>query len=271
MTVLSQSMDLLPTAHQADGSGMAVCDVSNWGQVNEVVGTFAPQVIVNAAAFTDVDGNQREPDRARRINTQGVEHLLTAGKKVGAKMIQISTDYVFDGLAGPYLESDETGPLSVYGRTKLASERLVLDGNGHLVIRANVLFGPDMDAPASFVGWVVHALKEDRTISIVDDQVNNPTLTTHLAVAVGVAIEEGAVGLLHYGGLEFATRFDFARKIAQHFDLAAQGISPITTAELDQAAPRPLRSGLVCSKMKMELKVANFTLTDALSQAYPLP
>lgn len=269
--VLSKSVDLLPTAHQADGSGMTVCDVSNWGQVTEVVGTFAPHVIVNAAAYTDVDGNEREPEKAQRINTQGVEHLLTAGEKVGAKIIQISTDYVFDGLAGPYLESDETSPLSVYGRTKLEAERLVLDGNGHLVVRANVLFGPDMDAPASFVGWVVHALKGEQPISIVDDQVNNPTLTTHLAAAVDVAIEKGATGLLHYGGLEFATRFEFARKIAQHFSLATQGLSPITTAELGQAAPRPLRSGLVCSKMKMELNVTNVTLTDALSQAFPLP
>ena len=269
--VLSKSVDLLPTAHRADGSGMAVCDVSNWEQVTEVVGSFAPHIIVNAAAYTDVDGNERDPERARRINTQGVEHLLTAGEKVGGKIIQISTDYVFDGLAGPYLEGDEPNPLSVYGRTKLEAERLVLDGNGHLVVRANVLFGPYMDAPSSFVGWVVHSLKGEQGISIVDDQVNNPTLTTHLAEAVGMAIEKGATGLLHYGGLEFATRFEFARKIAQHFSLATQWMSPITTAELDQAAPRPLRSGLVCSKMKMELNVTNVTLEDALSQAFPLP
>ncbi len=269
--VLSKSVDLLPTAHQADGSGMAVCDVSNWGQVTEVVDAFGPQVIVNAAAYTDVDGNEREPERARRINTQGVEQLLTAGKKVGAKMIQISTDYVFDGLAGPYLESDETGPLSVYGRTKLEAERRVLDGNGHLVIRANVLFGPDRDAPASFVGWVVRAMQEGEAITVVDDQVNNPTLTTHLAEAVGVAIKKGATGLFHYGGLEFATRIEFARKIARHFNLTTEGIAPITTAQLGQTAPRPLRSGLVCSKMKMELSVTNVTLKDALSQAFPVP
>ena len=269
--VLSQSVDLLPTARQADGSGMTVCDVSDWGQVTEVVGSFAPHVIVNAAAYTHVDGNEREPERARRINTQGVEHLLTAGKKAGAKIVQISTDYVFDGLAGPYLEGDETRPLSVYGRTKLEAERRVLDGNGHLVVRANVLFGPDMDAPSSFVGWVVHALKEEREISIVDDQVNNPTLTTHLAEAVGVAIKRGATGLFHYGGLEFATRFEFARKIAQHFSLDRQWMSPITTAKLNQAATRPLKSGLVCSKMKMELGVTNVTLKDALLQAFPLP
>lgn len=267
--VLSPSMDLFLTDLEPGETGMALCDITNWAQVRETVRSYKPRFIVNAAAFTNVDGNEREPEKARRVNIAGVEHLLAAGAEVGASLVQVSTDYVFDGTAGPYLEGDKPAPLSVYGRTKLEAERLVLVSDRHLVIRANVLFGPDLESPASFVRWVVNSLKEGKAIRVVNDQINNPTLTTHLAEAIGKALEQGATGLYHYGGLEFASRYEFALKIARHFDLPVEGMTPIATKELDQLAPRPLKGGLICSKMKIELNVTNATLSEALSQAFP--
>ncbi len=263
-------MDLLLTDLEPGGSGVTPCDITSWEQVKETVRSFQPRFIVNAAAFTDVDGNEREPEKARLVNTTGVEHLLAAGVEVEARLVQVSTDYVFDGTAGPYLEGDKPAPLSVYGRTKLEAERLVLERDGHLVIRANVLFGPDIESQASFVRWVVNLLKEGKPIRVVNDQINNPTLTTHLAGAIGKALEQGAAGLYHYGGLEFASRYDFALKIARHFNLPVEGIATITTKELDQLAPRPLRGGLICSKVKMELNVTNANISEALSQAFPI-
>ena len=267
--MLSPSMDLLLTDLEPGVTGMALCDITNWEKVRETVRSYKPRFIVNAAAFTNVDGNEREPEKARRVNTVGVEHLLAAGVEVGASLVQVSTDYVFDGTAGPYLEEDKTAPLCVYGRTKLEAERLVLESDRHLVVRANVLFGPDLESQASFVRWVVNSLKEGKAIRVVSDQINNPTLTTHLAEAIGKALEQGATGLYHYGGLEFASRYEFALKIARHFDLPVEGMAPIATKELDQLAPRPLKSGLICSKMKIELNVTNATLSEALSQAFP--
>ncbi len=263
-------MDLLLTDLEPGGGGVTPCDITSWEQVEETVRSFQPRFIVNAAAFTDVDGNEREPEKARLINTTGVEHLLTAGVEVGAHLVQVSTDYVFDGAAGPYLEGDKPAPLCVYGRTKLEAERLVLEGDGHLVIRANVLFGPDIESPASFVRWVVNSLKEGKAIRVVNDQINNPTLTTHLAEAIRKALDQQASGLYHYGGLEFASRYDFALKIARHFNLPVESMAPITTKELDQLAPRPLRGGLICSKMKMELNVTNVNISEALSRAFPI-
>ena len=267
--VLSSSMDLFLTDLEPGETGMALCDITNWEKVRETVRSYKPRFIVNAAAFTNVDGNEREPEKARRVNTVGVEHLLAAGVEVGASLVQVSTDYVFDGTAGPYLEEDKTAPLCVYGRTKLEAERLVLESDRHLVVRANVLFGPDLESQASFVRWVINSLKEGKAIRVVNDQINNPTLTTHLAEAIGKALEQGATGLYHYGGLEFASRYEFALKIARHFDLPAEGMAPIATKELDQLAPRPLKSGLICSKMKIELNVTNANLSEALSQAFP--
>ncbi len=267
--VLSPEMDLLLTDLEPGGSEVTRCDITTWEQAKETVRSYQPRFVVNAAAFTDVDGNEREPEKAQLINTTGVEYLLSAGNEVGARVVQVSTDYVFDGTVGPYLEGDKPVPLSVYGRTKLEAERLVLEGDGHLVIRANVLFGPDIESPASFVRWVVNSLKEGKAIRVVNDQINNPTLTTHLAEAIRKALEQEATGLYHYGGLEFASRYDFARKIARHFNLPVEGITPITTKELNQLAPRPLKGGLICSKIKMELNVTNANISEALSQAFP--
>ena len=113
-------------------------------------------------------------------------------------------------------------------------------------------------------------MREGKPVRVVNDQINNPTLTTHLAVAIREALEQGAAGLYHYGGLEFASRYDFALKIARHFNLPVEGIATITTKELDQLAPRPLRGGMICSKIKMELNVTNANISEALSQAFPI-
>jgi len=268
--VFENRAELLPLDLKPTRSGVSSCDITQWPQVQQAAKAFRPDVIINAAAYTDVDGNERNPDLAEAVNARGVGHLLDAASAVGAKLVQISTDYVFDGMAGPYLENDPTHPMSVYGRTKLAAEKLVAERGGRLVIRANVLFGPDLDAQASFVRWVVQSLREGQPIRVVDDQINNPTLTTHLAEAVRAAVEQDATGLYHYGGLEFANRYEFAEKIADHFGLLTATMAPASTAELEQLAHRPLKSGLICSKMKMDLEVANYTISDALAQAFPL-
>ena len=272
LPVLSEMGEILATGRTASSNGgqLVACDVSRWPEVKQVVSGFEPRVIVNAAAYTNVDANERDPDRAKSVNVRGVEYLLAAGEKSGARLIQIGSDYVFDGHRGPYLEEDATNPTSVYGQTKLEAEKLVANSGTHLVIRTNLLFSPEKDSTASFVSWVVQSLSAGRTIRAVTDQIGNPTLTTHLAQAVARAVEREGTGLYHYGGLEFVSRYEFAHQIAAYFQLPADLIRPITTAELGQLAPRPLQSGLICSKMKLELGVENANLSQALRQAFPL-
>jgi dTDP-4-dehydrorhamnose reductase len=268
--VYQSSENLLLTDAVPDAPNIKTLDITVRNQVQEQIGAFQPDVIINTAAFTDVDGNERESDKAQLINTTGVEYLLAAGEPYATRLVQISTDYVFDGTRGPYLENDKPAPLSVYGHTKLAAEQLLLGNGKHLVIRANVLFGPDINSPASFVRWVVSSIKDGKSIRVVDDQVSNPTLTTHLAGAIRLAVDWEATGLYHYGGLEFMTRYQFAQRIAQHFRLPDGLIEPISTAELGQLAQRTLKSGLICSKMKMELHVTNADIEQALSEAFPM-
>ncbi len=246
-----------------------LCDLTDWKQVQATVAAFKPAIIINTAAVTNVDLNDAQPELAQAVNTRGVEYLMTASEKF-ARLVQISTDYVFDGSAGPYLEADLPNPINVYGQTKLAADLLVLEHPGNLVVRANVLYGGQDGSEASFVRWVIRSLEAGDTIRIVDDQVNNPTLTDHLAQAISRAIDQDGAGLYNYGGLEFLDRYAFACKIARHFGLPADLIEPIKTAELEQLAPRPLSSGLICSKMIVDLGVKNYAIEDSLNYGFGL-
>ena len=247
-----------------------LCDLTDWKQVRATVDNYRPTVIINTAAMTNVDLNDAQPELAQTVNTRGVEYLIAASEKFATRLVQISTDYVFDGSAGPYLEVDPTNPVNVYGQTKLDADFLALELPRNLVVRANVLYGGKDGSEASFVKWVIHSLQTGDTIRIVDDQVNNPTLTDHLAEAIKRAIDVDGAGLYNYGGLEFLDRYAFARKIARHFGLPTDLIEPIRTADLQQLAPRPLSSGLICSKMIVDFGVKNFNIEDSLNYGFGL-
>ena len=259
--------DTLLTTRSGAGSTTPL-DVTRWGQVKEVVGQVRPQVIFNCAALTNVDGCENNSEMARAVNRDGAAHLLEMATAVGARLVQVSTDYVFDGRNGPYLEEDPTSPLGIYGQTKLAAEELIGEEGGHLIVRANVLFSHAGGSQASFVTWVAKSLAAGESIRVVTDQVGNPTYAPHLADALVLAVQKGADGLYHYGGLEFASRFSFAKTIARILNLDETLIEPVSTQALGQIAPRPLHSGLICSRMKMDLGVKNFNLNDALQAAF---
>ncbi|MFC1481939.1 SDR family oxidoreductase [Candidatus Neomarinimicrobiota bacterium] len=247
-----------------------VCDLTDWKQVRETVAAYKPTIIINTAALTNVDLNESEPELAATINTRGVEYLISASEKYGTKLVQISTDYVFDGSAGPYLEVDPTNPINVYGQTKLDGDLLALEHPRNLVVRANVLYGGKDGSAASFVRWVIRSLQAGETIQIVDDQVNNPTLTDHLVQAINAAIDQDGAGLYNYGGLEFIDRYAFACRIAHQFGLPTGLIEPIKTSALKQLAPRPLSSGLICSKMIVDFGVMNYDIEDSLEYGFGL-
>jgi dTDP-4-dehydrorhamnose reductase len=267
--ILEREAELLPIDRVRASDDIVLGDITDSAQVEEIVSGFKPDIIINTAAYTDVDGNERNRELAQLVNVKGVEYLVGAADRTGGRIIQISTDYVFNGQSGPYLESDPVDPISVYGRTKWEAEQLLSHRNTNLVVRTNVLIGPGHESPASFVRWVVQSLQAGKKIRVVNDQINNPTLTTHLAEAIAVAIQKEGQGLYHYGGLEFCSRYEFALKIAAYFDLSADDITPISTEELDQLAPRPLKSGLICSKMKIDLGVRNYNIEETLIQAFP--
>ncbi|MEC9474445.1 MAG: SDR family oxidoreductase, partial [Candidatus Neomarinimicrobiota bacterium] len=150
-------------------------DISNKQSVEKALARFQPDIILNLAAMTDVDGCENEPKMAEKYNADGIKNLCD---DFDGHIIQISTDYVFDGEKGPYTEKDPTNPISVYGRTKLMAEEFLINNNlNYTIIRTNVLYGYDKNTKASFLKWVVNSLQDSRSIKVVKDQWNNPTST----------------------------------------------------------------------------------------------
>jgi dTDP-4-dehydrorhamnose reductase len=213
------------------------------------------EIVVNCAAYTNVDGAESDPATAHAVNAEGARNVAEAA----ARVIYVSTDYVFDGSKpGPYLESDATGPLSEYGRSKLAGEHATLTASPHsLIVRTSWLFGA---AGGNFVDTMLR-LGEDRDeLNVVDDQVGCPTFTGHLAEAI-VSLARGEVrladghsahGVLHVAGSGSCSWFEFARKIFESAGVEVQ-VHPCTTDEFPRPAPRPANSVLRSERGAPEL------------------
>ena len=174
---------------------------------------------------------------------------------------------MFDGKNGPYHEEDEVSPISVYGKTKLEAEKIITSHNSNnLIIRGNVLYDNCLNSRASFLNWVVQSLKENSSINVVDDQVNNPTWAQSMAKIIGLCVEKEISGLYHWGDAEFVSRYEFAKMIAKHYNLKTELISPKSTEELRQVAPRPLKSGLLSEKIVKELEIKQPSINECLNQ-----
>jgi dTDP-4-dehydrorhamnose reductase len=225
-----------------------------------------PQVLLNCAAFTHVDDAERRQNLAYKGNVQGVANIIEAVLPFGTHVIQISTDYVFDGSAGPYKETDKITPINYYGETKYMSEQLLIEsGITNTIIRTNVLFGSSNAVHASFVHWVISKLQNREKISVVNDQYGNPTWVNGLAEVIKLIIERKVYGIYHYGGADYVNRFELALETASVFNLDPTLIRPTTTRALAQIAPRPFRSGLKCDKIIKELGITLYRIKDALT------
>ena len=228
-------------------------DISNKQSVKKALARFQPDIILNLAAMTDVDGCENEPKMAEKYNADGIKNLCD---DFDGHIIQISTDYVFDGEKGPYTEKDPTNPISVYGRTKLMAEEFLINNNlNYTIIRTNVLYGYDKNTKASFLKWVVNSLQDSRSIKVVKDQWNNPTSTHSLASFILNIASSKTYGLYHYADEGLMNRYEFAQLIAKIFELDQSLIQPILSSELNQLAPRPMLSGLKTQKIEEQLGI----------------
>ena len=239
-------------------------DVTNYILTRDLVSALSPDIIINLAGLTNVDYCETRPDIAYLVNYHGVKNLVNSFK---GPIIHLSTDYVFDGKKGQYLEEDITNPINEYGRSKLRAEKYLGDfSNDSLIIRTNVLYDYKSQSSASFLNWVVNSLKNDKRISVVTDQINNPTWTNSLAVIIDRAVKKGLNGIIHWGDSDWISRYDFAIKIAENFNLKKSLIEPIKTVELNQIASRPLKGGLNTSFTEKLLNLKPPKIEDCLHQ-----
>lgn len=203
---------------------------------------FQPEVIVNCAAFTQVDACEEREVEATAINGHALENLVAAADSVKARLVQVSSDYVFDGKGSvPLAEDAPTGPLSAYGRGKLLGEEIAAAYRRSLIVRTSWLFGP---GGPNFVATIRRFLLEGRKpLRVVDDQHGRPTFTPYLARAIDDLVRHRALGVVHYGNRAPASWYDLAREIARIVDPSAE-VVPVRTTEFPRPAHRPAYSVL---------------------------
>lgn len=225
------------------GLARAECDIGVEGAPARAAADFRPELVVNCAAFTQVDACESEPERALAINGEAVGRVAMAAASVGARLLQLSTDYVFDGTGGePYPEEHPTAPRSVYGRSKLTGEHRALAVPGSLVVRTSWIFGA---GGPNFVDTIRRKLEAGAVpLRVVDDQIGAPTYAPFLARALADLGESGAGGIVHYQNREPVSWFGFARTIARGLGIEETAIEPASTAEVPRPAPRPAWSVL---------------------------
>jgi len=228
------------------GVDMDGIDITSLESVERVLTAVRPSVVLNCAAYTDVDGCESNRDTAMQVNGEGVAHLAMATRMIGARLVQISTDYVFDGnKITPYLEDDAPNPLSVYGESKLAGEMNAAVNPDHLIVRTQWLYGLH---GKNFVETMLRLGAERDELSVVDDQIGSPTWTVDLAHAIVALLEKGCRGVYHAANEGYCSWNDFARAIFQEAGMAVT-VTAMTTEQLNRPARRPLHSTLDCGKL----------------------
>ncbi len=245
---------------------VAQLDLNDTAELTRHIDQIAPDALVHTAAYTNVDRAEDEHELAFAVNGKVPKVLAKICKNLDIPMIHISTDYVFNGNAGPYPESASCDPRGKYAESKYAGEQAVLDTWKKMaVIRPNVMYGQGIELKSSFVDWLINKLRQNNSVRIVDDQYNNPTYARRLAKVIRAIFEQEAWDIWHFGSKDIVSRYTFALKIADSFGLPSHLINAISTTELNQRAPRPMRSGLICEKVEQELGISILSINEELA------
>jgi dTDP-4-dehydrorhamnose reductase len=230
-------------------------DITSAKDVMRVFDKFKPEVVINTAAMTNVDACESDKKECWLLNVTAVEHLIAASKKHETHLIHLSTDFIFDGEAGPYKETDKPNPLSYYGESKLAAEKLLQNATCTWAIaRTIIVYGIVEDMSRSnIVLWAKAALEKKQKLTIVNDQFRSPTLAEDLAKGCVLIAKKQAVGIYHLSGKDTMSIVDLVRRVAKYYKLDESYIEEITTASLNQAAKRPPKTGFILDKAVKEL------------------
>jgi len=236
-------------AGEVRGIDLPDIDVTSLESVRRVLLTLKPEIIINSAAYTDVDGCETNVEQAMAVNGEGVGLLALTAREIGAKLVQISTDYVFDGSKGaPYLEDDPVNPLSIYGESKLAGELNAAMAPEYLIVRTQWLYGLH---GKNFVETMLRLGGEKSELAVVDDQIGSPTWTHDLALAIKALLDKGCSGIYHAANSGYCSWNEFAKAIFEE-EVLKITVNGMTTKELDRPANRPLYSTLDCSKLEQD-------------------
>ena len=251
-------------------------DITSKDAVHNTFNEFKPDIVINCAAFTNVDKSETEKSLARDVNVKGLTNIISS-LPVNSKIIHISTDYVFDGESGDYKEDDMKLPINYYGKTKLEADNLLMGSNcNYLIIRPNVLYSYDNVFNQSskdnysqhFLSWLTYSLSNNDCVKVVDDQISNPVYIPDLVDVITTSVLVDYSGVSHYGSEDVLSRYEFATKVCNIFGFDSGKVLAIKSDELNQIALRPKKSSLDCSKIVQDLNIDLYPTDYSLNRIY---
>jgi len=261
----SALMEALSPRFDVIGLGHDELDITAERDTLWTVRDIRPRIVIHAAAYTDVDGCETDPDQAFRVNSQGTLYVARACRDIGARLVYMSTDYVFDGKGSrPYTEEDPVNPINVYGRSKLEGERnvqRVLDE--FTIVRSQWLFG---ERGKSFVTTILNLAGQGKPLNIVRDQIGSPTYVVDVGRAIFRLLENGSRGIFHVANSSSCSWYDFALEIVKAAEISGIGVVPIDGPFPGRPAPRPPYSVLNCQKLTRETGLTMRPWKEALQE-----
>ena len=225
---------------------------------------FAPAAVVHCGALTFVDYCEEHPVESFKKTVNSTRHTLELARQYGAMFVYISTDYVFDGQRGPYTEEDAVNPVCVYGAHKLEAEQLVQQsGLPYLILRITNVYGTEIRGK-NFIARLLTQIQngEQIILTLPYDQYATPINASDVARALKLLLDHGRQGIYHLAGTDYLNRYQLADRVISNFNYPNASLQPVTTATLEQRAPRPLKAGLLAHKFLSEFSDFRFSNVD---------
>jgi dTDP-4-dehydrorhamnose reductase len=242
-------------AVSAPGIKCLAADLSQPSMAGRVLDQERPDWVIHCAAAADVDGCEREPEMAFRSNRDMAGLIASASQKIGARLVHISTDLVFDGVRGNYAEDDEVNPINTYGRSKLAGEEAVLVAYSEAVVVRTNIYGWNARNKFSLAEWFLNKLQTDGQAPGFTDVTSTPILVNDLVKILVKLLASSANGIFHVGGRDCLSKFDFGRKVGETFEVPDFEIRPTSVDDLGLTAPRAKNLCLQGSKIESALAI----------------
>jgi dTDP-4-dehydrorhamnose reductase len=250
--IIAASLNPVRFDTSTDNPDFHQLDITKPDEVFNLINETTPEIIIHTAAITQVDDCELDPETCWKTNVDGTRNIAVAARENGAFLIHLSTDFVFDGIKGPYFEIDTPNPISKYGESKLESEDIVQSlMEDYAIVRTVLVYGylPEMTR-SNIVLWVKNNLEKGEEIRVVTDQLRTPTLVEDLAIGCKLIADKRACGIFHISGKDLLSPYDMAIKTARYFQLDEGLIHRANAANFTQPAKRPPRTGFIIDKAR---------------------
>jgi dTDP-4-dehydrorhamnose reductase len=267
-TKQKQEVYSIDTEHNPQYGIPIKLDITHTAKLSDTFQRARPDVVIHAAALTDVDKCERDKKLAWKVNVEATSNIAQLCHKHNCFLVSVSTDYVFNGEKGNYKETEQTAPINNYGLTKLKGEEEIKQSRAeYCIARTSVIYGSIPAAgKVNFALWLIEKLGKKEETKTVTDQWNSPTLNTNLAEMILEIVEKRITGTFHLAGATRLSRHEFAQNIAETFNLDKNFLLPTSSKEMQWLAKRPKDSSLNVSKAKQTLKNKPLQISEALSR-----